>query len=581
MDVLGFAGWRQWLGRGGLAAVLAGGFVLVPADLQARDSADAAAEAAAQPQSGAYLAGRFAQHVDDWKAAAEYMGDALAHDPDDVGLLRRTFVLELGDGRVEQALPLARRLLEKDTGYPLAVLLLFADDVNAGRLDAAAARLGSLAPDGVAKYAGPLLGGWLALAQGKPVGEIEAALAPLAATPGLTVLHALHRAMIADVGGDTAAAARWYNEALKGSPATLRVVQTVGSFLVRTDHADQAKTLYGAFAKESGENGLIDPEALIEEADLGAAPALGSARDGMAEGLFDLASALHQEGSDETAIIYARLALLLRPQFPLNQLLVGDILSNSGHNEEALAQYQEIGKDRALGWTARLRVAESLTRLERYDEAATVFDALAAEHADRADPLVRLADLRRANKQYAEAIKAYDRALERIPHLEERHWTVLYGRAACYERVGPWEKAEKDLLAALELSKDQALLLNFLGYSWVDKGLNVARAKTMIERAVALRPKDGYIIDSLGWALFRMGDTKGAVTQLERAIELKPLDPTINDHLGDAYWAVGRETEALFQWRRALQNSDEAELTETLTKKLKEHGGVAISGGAL
>jgi len=158
---------------------------------------------------------------------------------------------------------------------------------------------------------------------------------------------------------------------------------------------------------------------------------------------------------------------------------------------------------------------------------------------------------------------------------------VFYGRAACYERTGPWEKAEKDLLAALDLSRDQAILLNFLGYSWVDKGVNLVRAKTMIERAVALRPKDGYIIDSLGWALFRMGDTGGAVTQLERAIELKPLDPTINDHLGDAYWAVGRQGEAVFQWRRALQNSDEADLTESVTRKLKERDAAFASHGAL
>ncbi|MEI7609032.1 MAG: tetratricopeptide repeat protein, partial [Rhodospirillaceae bacterium] len=179
-------------------------------------------------------------------------------------------------------------------------------------------------------------------------------------------------------------------------------------------------------------------------------------------------------------------------------------------------------------------------------------------------------DLLRDVKKNAQAIDAYSRALKRIPKLEERHWPVLYGRAAAYERQGPWEKAEKDLEAALKLSGDQAILLNFLGYSWVDKGVNLARARTMIERAVALRPRDGYIVDSLGWALYRMGDTAGAVAQLEHAIELKPQDATINDHLGDAYWAAGRKTEALYQWRRALQNADEPELTESVTKKLKE-----------
>jgi len=577
MEFRTFSSWRARLGRTALLAGLGVAAVFGPAPGGARDSAGADS----QPQSGSYLAGRFAQHVDDWKAAAQYLGEALARDPDDAGLLRRTFILELGDGRLDDALPLAKRLIQAEAGSPLAVLLLVADDVNGGRLDDAATRLATLTPEGVAKYAGPLLGGWLAQARGQPRAAVEAALAPLASTQGLSILHALHMAMIADVAGDTETAAKWYDEALRGNPATLRVVQAVGSFLVRTGHADKARALYGVFARDNAEGGLIDPAALIEEADLGTAPALGSARDGMAEGLFDLASALHQEGSDELAMVYARLALYLRPQFPLTQLLVGDILTNNGHIEEALALYREVARDHALGWTARLRVAESLIRLERYDEAAAEFETLAGLHPDRADPLVRLGDLLRANKKYPEAVKAYDRALDRIPHPEERHWTVFYGRAACYERTGPWEKAEKDLLAALDLSRDQAILLNFLGYSWVDKGVNLVRAKTMIERAVALRPKDGYIIDSLGWALFRMGDTGGAVTQLERAIELKPLDPTINDHLGDAYWAVGRQGEAVFQWRRALQNSDEADLTESVTRKLKERDAAFASHGAL
>ena len=395
-------------------------------------------------------------------------------------------------------------------------------------------------------------------------------LAPLAATQGLGTLHALHRAMIADVGGDRETAARWYDMVVKAGAPTLRMAQIVGSFLERGGHGDQARALYGAFVRDTADNTLADLPALKEQADLGGKPAVASAAEGMAEGLFDLASALHQDASEEMALIYTRLALVLRPKFPLALMLVGDILAARGHYEEAVAPFREIATDPALGWTARLREIEILIRLGRNDDAAARLEAMAAERTDRAEPLVRLGDLLRDVKKNAQAIDAYSRALKRIPKLEERHWPVLYGRAAAYERQGPWEKSEKDLEAALKLSGDQAILLNFLGYSWVDKGVNLARARTMIERAVALRPRDGYIVDSLGWALYRMGDTAGAVAQLEHAIELKPQDATINDHLGDAYWAAGRKTEALYQWRRALQNADEPELTESVTKKLKE-----------
>ena len=562
MKLSSFARRRMWLGLG--AALL--GLAVAPPAFATQQ----AAKPEAVLRAGSYLAGRFAQHVDDWKAAADFVADALAHDPGEAGLLRRAFLLDLSDGNIEKALPLARTLAASEPGSSIAQLLLFAEDVTKGRLEEAGNRLATLTPDGVARYAAPLLAGWLAQARNQPEPAIEAALAPLAATQGLSLLHALHRAMIAEVAGNRDAAGRWYESALKGGTPTLRVVQAAGSFLARGGHADQAAALYAAFAKDNGDGGLTDTSALLEEADLGNQPAVSTAAEGMAEGLFDLASALHQDGAEEMALVYARLALVLRPRFPLAQLLTGDILAARGHFEEALTPYREIVGDRALGWSARLREIEALIRLERAEEATTKLEALAAAQTGRAEPLIRLGDLLRATKKNAEAIEAYNRALQRIGRLEERHWPVLYGRAAAYERVGPWQKSEQDLEAALKLSGDQAIVLNFLGYSWVDKGVNFGRAKTMIERAVALRPRDGYIVDSLGWALFRMGDTGGAVIQLERAIELKPLVATINDHLGDAYWAVGRKTEALFQWRRALQNADEPEITQAVTKKLQE-----------
>nr|WP_244439480.1 tetratricopeptide repeat protein [Azospirillum baldaniorum] len=174
----------------------------------------------------------------------------------------------------------------------------------------------------------------------------------------------------------------------------------------------------------------------------------------------------------------------------------------------------------------------------------------------------------RVAKRYGEAADSYSKALERIGTPEERHWAVLYARAMSYDKVDRWPDAERDLRAALALKPDEAFLLNYLGYSYVDRGLNLEEAKTMIEKAVALRPKDGYIVDSLGWALYRTGDFEGAVEKLERAVELKPTDATINDHLGDAYWRVGRRNEARFQWTRALRTAEEEPQKEDIRAKL-------------
>ena len=194
---------------------------------------------------------------------------------------------------------------------------------------------------------------------------------------------------------------------------------------------------------------------------------------------------------------------------------------------------------------------------------------MADQRTSRSDALIRLGDLLRAKKRYKESIEAYSRALGRIMKVRTQHWAVLYARGIAYERSKKWDLAEKDFLRALELRPGQPYVLNYLGYSWIDQGINIERARKMIEKAVKSRPNDGYIVDSLGWALYRMGDFKGAAGRLEQAVLLRPEDPTINDHLGDAYWRVGRQLEAQFQWKRVLTLNPEANVIPTVKQKIR------------
>ena len=137
-----------------------------------------------------------------------------------------------------------------------------------------------------------------------------------------------------------------------------------------------------------------------------------------------------------------------------------------------------------------------------------------------------------------------------------------------HERRGDWDQAEADFRNALKLNPDQPLVLNYLGYSLVEFGLKLPEAQAMIERAVASRPNDGYITDSLGWVLYRLGKFDEAVDPMERAVQLVSNDPIINDHLGDVYWMVGRKREAEFQWRRALSFKPEEKDAERIRLKL-------------
>jgi Flp pilus assembly protein TadD len=272
----------------------------------------------------------------------------------------------------------------------------------------------------------------------------------------------------------------------------------------------------------------------------------------------------------------------LEPKFALAQLLAGEIRGLQKRTSEALQLYGSIDPASPLSWSARLRVALALDALDRTDEATALLRTMAAERPTRSEPLIEEGDLLRAHNRFDEAGHAYDAAIARLGNIDGRAWRLFYDRGIVLERSGQWPRAEADLKHALELQPDQPLVLNYLGYSWIDKGENLPEALKMIERAVELRPNDGYIVDSLGWAYYRLGDLNRATQHLEHAIELLPEDPTINDHLGDVYWRTGRLAEARYQWRRALQFKPEADETKTIETKL-DHGlekpPQSVSGG--
>ncbi len=137
------------------------------------------------------------------------------------------------------------------------------------------------------------------------------------------------------------------------------------------------------------------------------------------------------------------------------------------------------------------------------------------------------------------------------------------------DRAHQWARAEDDLQRALAMAPDQAIVENYLGYSWADQNRNLPRARELLQRAAAAKPEDGEVVDSLGWVMLRQGDVAGAVRRLERATELAPDDATINSHLGDAYWAAGRRREAADQWRRALVFHPEPDDVAPIEAKLR------------
>lgn len=521
---------------------------------------------------GNYLSGRHAQAVRDMPEAVKFLNKSLELAPGIPDLERRTFILLTSEGRIDEALPLARKVLEQKSSAPMASLTVVVGDIGKGRFDVAAKAIAALPVGGLNGFMAPLLAAWSGIAQGQSTDQAIEHLQPLL-TDGSKPLFYLHKAMILDFKGDTAAAEKAYQqEILEQGGISLRVIELLGNLYRRMGEDAKAEVLYRNFSKINP-NSPITRHAL-KQLKSGAAvkPIIGSAKDGAAESFFGIATTLSQQNARETALIFTRLGLHLQPDFPVMQILLGDILQLDDQLGSANAVYGAIDRNSPYSWPARLRAAENMDDLGQTQVAIDTLNALAEEEPELADPLTRLGDILRSHERYEEAVLAYDRAFERINTLQRHHWSLLYARGIVLERSKQWDRAEADFQKALEFEPEQPFVLNYLGYSWVDQGKNLDEATEMIRRAVALRPSDGYIVDSLGWAHFRMGKFVQSVREMERAVELTPEDPVLNDHLGDAYWRVGREAEARFQWQRVLTLKPDDELR--LKIKAKQADGL-------
>ncbi len=519
--------------------------------------------------SGNYLAGRHAQTKRDLSAAADFLGAALNKAPESPDLVRRTFVLMIVEGRIREAETLARQLVDLKPKEAVAHLTLAVIDIKQRRYEQADKRLKGMPDKGLIGYVAPVLRAWSLLGQKKNREAMKILKAPTK-QKATRILHTMHSALISELLGQNEDAEKFYSKVQREqTDLSLRVAQLLGALYERTGKKDQARALYEKYLLDHPDSHLLDGALSRLKAGGGATLKTFSVSDGAAEVLFGIASSLRQQNAQETALMLGRLALYLKPQFPVMQILLGDILETANRLETALGVYQSIRRTSAFSWPARLRVASILGRIKRIEDAIQHLKAMAEDRSGDPGPLISLGDILRGQERFSEAVEAYDGAFGQIQAIEPRHWTLLYARGIALERSKQWPRAEADFLSALEFKPEQPYVLNYLGYSWIDKGLYLDRAQVMIGKAANLRPNDGYVIDSLGWGHYKLGKYKKAVLELERAVELRPQDPVINNHLGDAYWRVGRRREATFQWNRALSLDPDRDLVAEINRKLK------------
>ena len=520
---------------------------------------------------GQYLAGRQALRERDSRTAWTYFKQAYEADPEDNLLLQNTFQAALEDGQLEEALKLAAAIEQKNLqSVDTARLLLAVDNIRQGSFAEAIKRIEALDEERFNILLKPVLTAWARVGQGD-LNSANAALDGLDKYQGFDLLKPYHLALLAHASGQVDVARQAYEAALKGpSGRAVRLVRSYGIFLAEQGAKDEALKLFENYRKRFPMSPTVQQLINKLEAGKDLEPIIRSPQQGAAEALYSSASIVSQQQVNSLAVTLAQLSLLLRPDLTPSHILLAEIAEDRRQYDQARDYYKKIPAGSPYAENAEIRIAWLSYRLGERAEAVQKLEALVQKDPSNIEPLIVLADLSRDGKDWQRAAENYGKAIDNIGAAKNRLWSLHYARGISYERLDDWKKAEADLQKALELRPDNPQILNYLGYSWVDRGENLEGAKTLLIKAVSLRPEDGYIVDSLGWLYYRLNDLENAVKQLERAAELQPEDPTINDHLGDVYWRVGRRGEARYQWQRALWLEPEGDQIPLIERKLKE-----------
>ncbi|MDF1855323.1 tetratricopeptide repeat protein [Pseudooceanicola sp.] len=521
----------------------------------------------AQGTSGDYLAARQARLASDYRAAVHYYIRALGSDPENAQMLEGAALSQLSLGELERAVSIARRMDDAAIRSQVASMVLIADDVAAGRWQGV---LDRVAAD---KGIGPLIDGLLSAWARVGLGDMTGALAgfdAVAEQRGLASFAHYHRALALAMVGDYEAAEAIYAGQDGGSlQMTRRGAMARIEVLSQLGQPGEALKLMAALFGGDLDPALAAMKQALEAGEVLPFSHARSAADGVAEVFYSVAVALRGEAGYDYTLLYSRVAEYLRRDHIDALLMSAELLEDLHRPELAVETYRRVPRDNPAFHAAELGRAAALRAAGRDDAALEVLAQLATTHGDLAIVHATMGDILRTGAQYEAAIRAYEAALELYAVDDNGRWFAHYARGICYERLGERADAEADFRAALELRPDQPQVLNYLGYSLVEANEKLDEALSMIERAAAAQPDSGYIIDSLGWVLYRLGRYEEAVGHMEHATELMPVDPVVNDHLGDVYWAVGREMEAQFQWQRALSFGPEEPEAARIRRKIK------------
>ncbi len=526
--------------------------------------------------SGAFLAARVAEVDDDLDSAISYYKRALAFDPDNPDLQQNIMLALISRGSFEEALPYAEKLKETPEIERFSRLALAVDVLRDGKYEDAEILLKLTMESDLDRLITGLMTGWTKLGAGYPQDAVDY-LRDLDGPQWFDIFRTYHQGLIADVAGRDDDALSYYEETLANAAAGaaapetyLRAAEAHARLLARSGKKDEALAVIDEASSFSPNRPALT--ALRDDIETGAriSRLVPDPVSGASEVLLDIASALNRGGGEQFVRIYLQMAQALRPDSDAVLVTLAQVAEQQRDSQEAISYYERIPQSSPLKRIAELQLGLNLADLDRHEEAEVHLKKLLEDDPSDMRAYLALGGVYASQEKYREAAGLYDEAVQQLGTPIPDNWNIYYQRGIAYERLKEWPKAEPNFRTALELYPDQPQVLNYLGYSWVDMNMNLEEGLEMIRKAVNLRPNDGYIVDSLGWAYYRLGRFEEAVRELERAVALKPDDPILNDHLGDAYWRAGRKREATFQWAHARDMEPEPDLLASVERKLAE-----------
>lgn len=518
--------------------------------------------------SGDYLASRSAGRLHDTAAAADFTARALAKDKFNPGLIERLFQYQLALGNIDKAEELAKQVIPSNSQQRMARTILGLKEMRNRRYGEARDQFAEAAYTPVGELTSGLLSAWAWAGEGELNPALQE-LSKLDSQDAFANYQSLNEALILDFLHSPMRADSAFKKAYGQAGTSLRVVQAYGNFLARNNRKAEAIKVYENFLSGGQSNALVEADLADVSAGKVPPPFISSALAGAGEALFSLAAALNTDQNSDTALLYCQLALSVAPDKALSLSLLGDIEAGSKSWERSTQAYDKIPATSSLRPYADTQIALNLSRIGKSDEAIAKLKSVVAADPKDSDSWTTLGGIYRSEDKLAEAADAYTNAINLIPPGAEQDWRLYYYRGVANDRLKNYDKSDADFRKALEISKDEPQVLNYLGYSFIDRHVNIDEAITMVKRAVELKPNDGYIVDSLAWAYYTLGDYEQALVNQEHAVELTPSDSTIAEHLGDIYWRVGRKLEAGFQWQHAIDNQPSPADLVRIQDKLK------------